>query len=209
MNDSMRLINGVESAILFLATFPALWISGRIILRNYTGEYRALQIILWLTLGGLILTPLTDLLRYLGSVLNLFIPSSDKLGIISVFLGMAPFLFYSTISLIQGIAVYGLTLYYARKLVVQGKLPFIRGLKLSNWEFGFVLLGLAGLVNRMVNGIVVNFVSIYFPSLTNQLNLNQLFIGFWISWLIAYIILIIILFWMNELLYRRENELFP
>lgn len=208
MNDSMQLISGVESAVLFLATFPALWISGRIILRNYTGEYRALQIFLWLALGGLILTPLMDFLRYLGSVLNFFIPSSDKLGIISVFLGMAPFLYYSTITLILGIAVYGLALYHARKQVVQSKLPFIQGLKICNWEFGFVLLGIAGLVNHMVGGIVVNFVSIYFPGLTTQLDLTQLFKGFWISWLIAFIILIVTLFCMNELLYRRENKLF-
>jgi fumarate reductase subunit D len=93
--------------------------------------------------------------------------------------------------------------------VTQGRLPFIQGLQLSSWEFRFVLLGIAGQVNNMVSGIVVNFVSIYFPSLTAQLDLTQLFKGFWISWLIAFIILILILFCMNELLYRREKKLSP
>jgi hypothetical protein len=208
MIDSIQLISSVYSTALFLATLPALWISGRIVLRNYAGEYRAFQIVLWLAFGGLILISFMDFLRYLSYALNLVIPSS-KSDSISVFLGMAPFLYYSMISLILGIAVYGLTLYYARKLVAQGKLPFIKGLELSNWEFGFVLLGMAGLVNRMVNGIVVNFVTIYIPSLTDQLDLTQLSKGFWISWLIGFIILIVTLFCMNELLYRRENKLFP
>ena len=209
MNYSVQLISGVESASLFLATIPALWISGRIILHNYPGEYRALQIFLWFALGGQILTPLMHFFRYLSSVLTLLIPSSNMFGSVSVFLGMAPYQYFSTIILIQGIAVYGLSLYYVRKLVTQGRLPFIQGLQLSSWEFRFVLLGIAGQVNNMVSGIVVNFVSIYFPSLTAQLDLTQLFKGFWISWLIAFIILILILFCMNELLYRREKKLSP
>ena len=209
MNDIIQLVDGVVSVALFLTALPALWISGRIVLRNYTGEYRALQIVLWLTLGGLILIPFMDFLRYLSFVLDLIIPSSGKFNSISVFLGMAPFLFYSTITLVLGIVVYGLTLYYARKLLAQGKLPFVRGLVLGNWEFGFVLLGIAGLVNRMVNGIVANFVNIRIPGLTDQLDLAQLSKGFWISWLIAFIILTVTLFCMNELLFRRENKLIP
>ncbi len=208
MNDSMQLISSVESAAIFLVTLPALWISGRIILRNYAVENRALQIFLWLTLGGLILTSLVDFIRYLSYVLYLIIPSADKVGSASVFLGKAPYLYYSTITLVLGIAVYGLALYYARKLVAQSKLPFIQGLQISKWEFGFVLLGIAGLVNHMVGGIIVNFVTIYFPSLTAQLDLTQLFKGFWISWLIGFIILIVTLFFMSELLNRRENKLF-
>jgi hypothetical protein len=208
MNDSMQLISNVESAAMFLVTFPALWISGRIILHNYTVENRALQIFLWLALGGLILTPFIDFIRYLSYDLYLIIPSSDKFGSASVFLGMAPYLYYSTIILVLGIAVYSLALYRTRKLVAQSKLPFIQGLQISNWEFGFVLLGIAGLVNHMVGGIIVNFVTIYFPGLTAQLDLTQLFKGFWISWLIGFIILIVTLFCMSELLNRRENKLF-
>lgn len=208
MTDSMQLISSVESAAMFLVTFPALWIAGRIILRNYAGQNRALQIFLWFTLGGLILTPLVDFIRYLSYVLYLIIPSPDKVSSASVFLGMAPYLYYSTIALVLGIAVYGLALYYARKLVVQSKLPFIQGFQISNWEFGFVLLGIVGLVNHMVGGIIVNFVTIYFPSLTAQLDQTQLSIGFWISWLIGMIILIVTLFFMSGLLNRREKKLF-
>jgi hypothetical protein len=208
MNNSMLLINNVESAAMFLVTIPALWIAGRILLRNYAGQNRALQILLWFTLGGLILTPLMDFIRYLSYILYLIIPSSDKFNSASVLLGMAPYLYYSTITLVLGIAVYGLALFHARKLVAQNKLPFIQGLQISNWEFGFVLLGIAGLVNHMVGGIIVNFVTIYFPSLTAQLNQAQLSKGFWISWLIGFIILIVTLFFMSELLNRRANKFF-
>jgi hypothetical protein len=208
MNDSMQLISSIESAAMFLISFPALWISGRIILRNYAVENRTLQILLWLSVGGLILIPLMDFLRYLGYVLYLIIPSSDKFGSISVFLGIAPYLYYSTITLILGIAVYSLAFYHERNLLTQSKLSFIQGLDIRNWEFGFIILGIAGLVNHMVRGIVVNFVSIYFPSLTAQLDLAQLSKGFWISWLIGFIILIVTLFFMNKLLNRSENKLF-
>jgi hypothetical protein len=204
MNDSMQIIGVVASAAIFLATFLALWISGRIILRNYDGKNRVLHIILWLSLAGLIHTPLRDIILYLGSILNLIIPSWDEFGSISVSLGMAPFLYFSTITLILGIAVYGLTLYYASKLVASDRLLYIQRLQLSNWEFGFLLLGIAGLVNNIVRGIVINFVSIYFPGLISLFDLAQ---GFWITWLIAFIILIGTLFCMNELIYRREDKL--
>jgi hypothetical protein len=208
MNDSMQLISSIGSASIFLVSFPALWISGRIILRNYAVENRTLQIILWLSLGGLILIPLMDFIRYLGYVLYLIIPSSDKFGSTLVFLGMAPYMYYSMISLILGITVYGLAFYHVRNQLTQSKLSFIQGLHISNWEISFIILGIAGLVNRMVGGIVVNFVSIYFPSLTAQLDQTQLSKGFWISWLIGFIILIVTLFFMNRLLNRNENKLF-
>lgn len=207
MADSMQIIHGVTSVALFLATFAALWISGRIILRNYDGNNRVLHFILWLALAGLIHTPLLDFILYLGSILNLIIPSSDQSGSISVFLGMAPILNFLTIRLILGIAVYGLTLYYVRKLVVPDRLPYIQGLRLSDWEFGFILLGIAGLMNNIVRGIVFNFVSINFPSLITSFDQAQLIKGFWITWLIAFLILIGTLFCMNELLYRREDKL--
>ena len=207
MNNSMLLINNVESVLMFLVTFPALWIAGRIILRNFTDENRALKVLLWFTLGGLILIPLVDIIRYLSYILYLIIPSSDKFNSATVFLGVAPYIYYSTIALVLGIVVYGLAFYQARMLVSQNKLQFIQGLKISNWEFGFIILGIAGLVNRVVGGIVVNFVTIYIPSLTTQLDQTQLSRGFWISWLIGFVVLILTLFLLSELPNRSKNKL--
>lgn len=209
MDESLQLMESVMSIAVFLIAFPALWISGRIILRNYAGDNRATQICLWLALGGLILAPLTDFLRYLGSVLSLIIPSLWNSNPITVFLGVGPFLLYSTLMLILGIIVYGLGIIYGRQLLAQGKLPLIQGLKLNNWESGFVLLGMAGLINQMVRGIVVRFVSISLPSLTETQDLAQGFKGFWVTWLIAFLILLVTLFVMDKLITRGENELLP
>ncbi len=207
MNNSMLLINNIESVLMFLVTFPALWIAGRIILRNFTDENKALKVLLWFTLGGLILIPLVDIIRYLSYILYLIIPSSDKFNSATVFLGVAPYIYYSTIALVLGIVVYGLAFYQARMLVSQNKLHFIQGFKISNWEFGFIILGIAGLVNRVVGGIVVNFVTIYIPSLTAQLDQTQLSRGFWISWLIGFVVLILTLFLLSELPNRSKNKL--
>jgi len=209
MDVALQLMNSVSGIGIFLAAFPALWISGRIILRNYASDDRTTQIFLWLILGGLILTPLNDFLRYLGSVLSLIIPSLWNSGTISVFLGVGPFLLYSTITLILGVIIYALAVYYTRKMVAQGKIPILQELQLDNWELGFVLLGIAGLINHMVSGLVVTFVNINVPIMTARQDLAQLSKGFWISWLIAFLILLVLLFIMNDQVYRRKNKHLP
>lgn len=70
-------------------------------------------------------------------------------------------------------------------------------------------MGMAGLINQMVRGIVVRFVSISLPSLTETQDLAQGFKGFWVTWLIAFLILLVTLFIMDKLITRGENELLP
>jgi hypothetical protein len=193
----------IYSVCVFLAAFPALWISGRIILRNDAGDNPTTQLFLWLALGGLILYPLADLLRYFLSFLSLIIPSFWNFTPMTVTLGMGPFLVYSTITLILGIVVYGLAYYYARRVIAQGEIPPIRALQLENWELGFVLLGIIGLINQMVKGIVVSFVSINLNSLAFRLDLSPQK-GFWISWLIALLILLATLYVINERITKSE-----
>ncbi|MEJ2263837.1 MAG: hypothetical protein P8X95_10355 [Anaerolineales bacterium] len=206
MDSNVQLMSTMESIAVFLAAFPALWIASQIVLRNYSGDDRATQLFLWLALGGLILTPLTDFLHYFSSLLSLIIPSLRNSGMITVFLGVGPFLLFSTITLILGIFVYGLALYDGRTIIAEGAIPLIQGLKFSRWESGFVLLGIAGLINQMVSGLVVRFVSIYLPNLTAQQGLAQLSMGFWISWLVALIILLVTLFVMRERIHRTVDE---
>ncbi len=208
MNASSQLISSIESILMFLAAFPALWISGRVILRNLSQESRFTQILLWLALGGLILIPLTDFLSCLSSVVSLLLPPAERSASISVVLGTGPYLFYATLTLLLGIAVYILALSNTRRILSQGKSLLVQAVQLRNWELGFVSLGIVGLINRMVRGVVVGFVSIYLPSLTTQLDSGQLSKGFWISWLVAFLILLVTLFVMNERIYKRENESF-
>ena len=206
MDSSAQLMSSIRSIAVFLAAFPALWIAGRITLRNYSSNDRATQMFLWLALGGLILTPLTDFLRYLGSLLSLVIPSLRYAGTITVFLGVGPFLLYSTITLILGILVYGLALYDGRMMIADGNKPFLPQLQLESWELGFVLLGIVGLINHMVSGVVVSFVNMYLPSLAAQQGLAQLSTGFWISWLMAIVVLLVTLFIMRERTQRGVHE---
>lgn len=207
MDDLLILMNSVFSIAYFLAAFIALWISGRIILRNYASENRTTTIFLWLALGGLILTPLFDFLQYLHPVLSLIDTSNWNSVVVSVFLGVGVYLHYSIINLILGITLYSLAIYHGRKMIAKGKLPLIQGLQLGNWELGFVLFGIAGLINQMVSGILFRFVQINLPFLTESQDLEQGLKGFWISWLIGIIILLVTLFIMNELINRREIEL--
>lgn len=207
METKAELLSIAGSIGYFLAAFPALWISGRIILRNYSGDHRTTQILLWLALGGLILTPMTDFLRYLSSVLSLIIPSLRSTADITVILGMGPFMVHSGITSALGIIVYGLAIYHLRKMIVQGRMPIFKKLQSEKWELGFVLLGIAGLINHMVSGLVSGFVSVYLPGLTDDKDFAQLLSGFWISWLLAFLILLVTLWIMNERLSKRQDDL--
>jgi hypothetical protein len=204
MDDNLLLMSSIGSIVIFLSVFPALWISGRIILRNFSLHKHAIQIFLWLALGGLILTPIYDFLRYLGYVLSLVIPSLRNSVPISVFLGVGPYLVYSIITLILGVIVYTLSFNHAHTLINKGRIPLNPELQLGNWELSIVLLGVAGLVNQLISGIIVKFLFIYLPSLTDQLNFAQGLNGFWISWLIAFIILLGTLFIMYQKIQTRE-----
>lgn len=207
MDSNVEWLSTVGSIGYFLAVFPALWISGRIILRNYSGDNRTAQIFLWLALGGLILAPLTDSLRYLSSILSLIVPFFRISADVTVFLGMGSFMVYSGITLVLGIVVYSLALYYLRMIVVRGKIPIVQELQIVKWELGFVLLGIAGLINHMVSSLVISFVSISLPSLTDDKDIAQLLSGFWISWLLAFLVLFVTLWIMNDRLSKREDDL--
>lgn len=207
MDSNVEWLSTVGSIGYFLAVFPALWISGRIILRNYSGDNRTAQIFLWLALGGLILAPLTDSLRYLSSILSQIVPFFRISADVTVFLGMGSFMVYSGITLVLGIVVYSLALYYLRMIVVRGKIPIVQELQIVKWELGFVLLGIAGLINHMVSSLVISFVSISLPSLTDDKDIAQLLSGFWISWLLAFLVLLVTLWIMNDRLSKREDDL--
>lgn len=207
MDSNAEWLSTVGSIGYFLAALPALWISGRIILRNYSGDNRTAQIFLWLALGGLILAPMTDFIRYISSILSLIVPFFRISADVTVFLGMGSFMVYSGITSVLGIIVYCLALYYLRKMIVEGMIPIVQELQIVKWELGFVLLGIAGLINHMVSSLVISFVTIYLPNLTDDKDIAQLLSGFWISWLLAFLVLFVTLWIMNNRLSKREDDL--
>jgi len=207
MDASSEFLSSIGSIGYFLAAFPALWIAGRIVLRNYSGGYRAAQITLWLGLGGLFFTPITDALRYFSSIVEFITPWFWTSFTINVFLGTGSFMAYSAIRLALGMIIYGLALYSLRLMIDQGKVRIAQYWQVEDWELGFLLLGIAGLVNHMVSGLVIGLVSIYLPSLIEGVEVAQMSRGFWISWLLGFLILLVVLFIMNVRLSKREEAL--
>jgi len=63
MDAGFETLYSVESILIFLATIPALWISGRIILRNPISQDRSTRLFLWLALGGFFLIALVTPLQ--------------------------------------------------------------------------------------------------------------------------------------------------
>ena len=59
MDTAFRILDFVASILIFLAFIPALWISGRIILRNSMSEDHSTRLFLWLVLGGYFLLHLS------------------------------------------------------------------------------------------------------------------------------------------------------
>jgi hypothetical protein len=190
MEDGMQLLISAESIAFFLAVFPALSISGRIIFRNYSTNNLITRVFLWLALGGLILAPIIDFLNFIGYILQLLVPSLQNLNPITVFLGVGPYLYFTTINLFLGVLVYVFAIYFVRKMSTNNKIPLITGMLLNKWETGIIILGIVGLINRAIVGIIVKFVSIYLPSLTASQNTAQGIMGFWASWLLGLVILL-------------------
>jgi hypothetical protein len=59
----------------------------------------------------------------------------------------------------------------------------------------------------MVSSLVISFVSIYLPSLTDDKDIAQLLSGYWISWLLAFLVLFVTLWIMNNRLSKRDDDL--
>lgn len=207
MEMTQQIINSISSIAVFLATFPALWISGRIILRNIVSENRIFLAILWLALAGWILMPLIDIVGYLSSLFDLVILNQANSVPISLVLGLGPFRYYLGINILLGFVVYAFVTYSTYEMLAGGEFPLIRQrFQVTKWETIFVLLGFAAMVNQVIKGTVLRFVTIYLPDLTAQQELPQLRYGFWASWLIGMMILIGVLFLINQKIKSREIE---
>jgi hypothetical protein len=74
MNAAVEILNFTASLLVFLAPIPALWISGRIILRNPIAADRSTRLFVWLVLGGFFLILLADLISYLAACRHPLLP---------------------------------------------------------------------------------------------------------------------------------------
>jgi hypothetical protein len=201
VDANFQLVYSISNIIMFLAVIPALWVSGRIILRNPVLEERSISLFLWLVLGGFFLIPMIDVLAELRSLISFIVSPEENMGAIPIFLGTTSWLLYSIISLALTIFVYAVAIYYGRLLLAKHGLPVIEQLSLNNMEQGFVVLGFAGLFNAMIHGIVMNFLWIGNTGATRTVTLGSW--GAMLGWILAFLILALAIIYMNG---KLENE---
>lgn len=203
MDAAFQTLDFVASIFIFLAFIPALWICGRIILRNSMNEDHFTRLFLWLVLGGFFLVPLVDLISYLRGLFMLVIPSDSNTSEVYMFMGTTSLLFYNILFTAIGVITYSSGIYYGRKIVAEHRLPVIKELALSPLEQNFIGLGLAGLFSRMIRGILLNFVSISIPTPSGLFSGG--FLGSFVGWVIAFIILAIVIIYMDGKLKSQQE----
>jgi hypothetical protein len=201
VDANFQLVYSISNIIMFLAVIPALWVSGRIILRNPILEERSISLFLWLVLGGFFLIPMIDVLAELRSLISFIVSPEENMTPIPLFLGTTSWLLYSIISLTLTIFVYAVAIYYGRLLFAKHGLPVIEQLSLNDMEQGFVVLGFAGLFNAMIHGIVMNFLWIGNTGATRTVTLGSW--GAMLGWILAFLLLALAIIYMNG---KLENE---
>lgn len=201
MDANFQIVYSISNIIMFLVVIPALWVSGRIILRNPILEQRSISLFLWLALGGFFLIPMIDVLAELRSLISFIVSPEENMGAIPIFLGTTSWFLYSILSLALTIVVYAVAIYYGRLLLAKHGLPVIEQLSLNDMEQGFVVFGVAGLFNAMVHGIVMNFLWIGNTGATRTVVLGTW--GAILGWILAFLILALAIIYMNG---KLENE---
>ena len=203
MNATFETLSFVASILIFLALIPTLWVSGRIILRNPLTENRPTRLFLWLVLAGFFLNPLQDLISYLAGLLMLAIPSDQRMTEVVLFLGTTSWLFYTILFTVIGVITYSLGIYYGRKIIDERRLPVIKDLALSSLEQDFMVLGLAGLLQTMVTGIILRFFSIRIPVSSDPFSWG--FVGALVGLIGALLILAIVVIYMDRKLKSQQE----
>jgi len=202
MDANFQILDSVGGILIFLAAVPALWIAGRIILKNPLGDHRT-QLFLWLVLGGFFLIPLVDLISYLRDLILLAIPSDQNATNIPLFLGTSSWLIYSVVAITMGVIVYSFAIYYGGRIIEKRQLPILKDLTLNSLEKGFIVLGIAGLFHQMIRGIVINFIWMRLPLSPGVT--SQGLIGSLVGWIIAFLLLAIAVISMNRKLQSEQD----
>ena len=204
MDANLQIVSSISNIIMVLAVIPALWVSGRIILRNPISSDHSILLFLWLVLGGFFLIPLIDLLSNLRNLLSLIVSPDENMMEIPLFLGTTSWFWYSIISLIVATAIYAIAIIYGKRLLMEHGQTVIELLSLNDVEQAFFVLGLAGLLSSMIHGIIGNFLWILN---TDTETARSMPLGPWgaiLGWVLAFLILIVVILLMNQKLLKEE-----
>jgi len=109
--------------------------------------------------------------------------------------GSVPWPVFTGTQFLLTLSVYGFVIFHVHKLADEISFPYL-----------FVILGIAGLANQLVDAIVSRFVWLHVPVITRPI--SQGLVGITISWLLALILLTVIYLVINDRLSSREDERF-
>jgi len=120
--------------------------------------------------------------------------------------GSAPWPVFTGTQFLLTLSVYGFVIFHVHKLADEISFPYLGEIRMTNIARMFVILGIAGLANQLVDAIVSRFVWLHVPVITRPI--SQGLVGITISWLLALILLTVIYLVINDRLSSREDERF-
>jgi hypothetical protein len=215
MSEPSNILNAIYSLAWLLAVIFALWIAGRIILRNISQvrEHkddmvleRPLILMTWLALGGLFAIPLLDLIGLLRAFVETFIPlftiPASQFVTVS---GTEPWPLFTGMRGVLFLLVYGLALWLGLKVLRIWNVPIGLSIRVTPFEKVFVILAFGGLAYRAVYAVVGLVISSGATALSFRLG-SQL-AGEGLSWILALLLLgLILLVMLNRLDARLQRD---
>ncbi|MGB7876008.1 MAG: hypothetical protein WBL25_16625 [Anaerolineales bacterium] len=217
MSATINIIDSVYSMALFLILLPALWVAGKIILsqipvlqgsqdESISPIRREVLILYWIVLAGLFILPLTDLLGLGYLLLGTFLPdvyNSEVTGMTTMW-GSVSWSLYAGTQFLFTSLVYGFLLFHLRKIGQGIVLPYLGEIRMSKIQRIFLIFGIAGLANQLINTTVSRVIWLHVPFITGQI--SQGAVGITISWLLALLLLALVYLVINDRLSSKENE---
>lgn len=217
MFTTINIIDSFYSMALFLILLPALWVAGKIILsqipviqgsqdESISPIRREVLILYWIVFAGLFILPLTDLLDLGYLLLGTILPdvyNNEVTGMTTMW-GSVSWSLYAGTQFLFTSLVYGFILFHLRKIDQGIVLPYLGEIRITKIQRIFLIFGIAGLTNQLINTIVSRFVWLHVPFITSQI--SQGVVGITISWLLALLLLALVYLVINDRLSSKENE---
>lgn len=215
MSAPSYVLNTIYSLAWLLAIIFALWIAGRIILRNISQVQenkddmaleRPLILMIWLALGGLFAIPLLDLIGIIDAFVETFVPlfaiPASQFVTIS---GTEPWPLFTGMRGALLLLVYGLALWLGLRVLRIWNTPIDLSIRVTPFEKVFMILAFGGLAYRAVDAVVGLVISTGASALS--LRLGSQLAGDGISWILALLLLgLILLVMLNRLDARLQKD---
>ncbi len=152
MEIGFPFLDALFNILIVLALVPALWVAGRIALRNSIVDQIAVRLFVWLVLGGFFLIPLVGLVSVLRNLLSVIMSGQTASPLDERFLGLTIPALYAAMDVIIWVIGYGIALFYGPRLMRQYGAQVSEALGLTHLEQAFAVLGLAGLLITLLKG---------------------------------------------------------